>query len=405
MALSDGNTRHRHSKSAWAWGMLSLAAPTATSRSRWPRRPTLYRLGIGRSGVLASARLIAVAIAVMTVLTSAPAVAQSPAPVPPGVVVDLVVSGQDKATLKGTKGTCQLFTNQGGRAVQFLFSATDYPSLGTGGNFNFIATESQPPGRRYSVGGRIGGNYIHLRERLVGTSQETGITVSPDYTRVTLNTDLSNNTVTMPYKGLTEKTGHVQGTIRCGPAPEPGVNQAPIAVDDSYKIPAGGTLKVRASGILRNDSDPDGDPLTVIPGQHTTLASNTKVGADGSMRLEFPAGWNGNACLAYTLSDGRGGVSAPAHIRVKVGKPTGIWANDQCERLADDAPPPVPSRQAKSGYHWTFLWSIGAPPFSFVLNRYRALCQQSQGTLFVSWGRWWNHYNCWRWGPYQRQYL
>ena len=184
-----------------------------------------------------------------------------------------------------------------------------------------------------------------------------------------------------------------------GPPPP---NQAPIAKDDVFKIPAGGTLTVKAPGILRNDADPDGDALTVIPGQHTTLAASTKMGVDGSLRITFPAGWNGGACLAYTVSDGRGGDSAPAYVRVKVGKPTGTWALDQCERLqAVPLEPPMGALKAKAGYHWEFLWSIGAPFGSFIQERYRAYCKQSQGVLVVRYGRWWAHYNCWRWGPYR----
>ena len=41
------------------------------------------------------------------------------------------------------------------------------------------------------------------------------------------------------------------------------VNDAPIAVDDSYSITSGSVLTVSASGVLANDTDADGDPLHV----------------------------------------------------------------------------------------------------------------------------------------------
>ncbi|MEW6298613.1 MAG: putative Ig domain-containing protein, partial [Thermodesulfobacteriota bacterium] len=47
-------------------------------------------------------------------------------------------------------------------------------------------------------------------------------------------------------------------TITVGAAP----NDAPTAVDDTYEVRLGDTLTVPAPGVLGNDSDPDGDPLT-----------------------------------------------------------------------------------------------------------------------------------------------
>src|SRR5207253_11233962 len=43
------------------------------------------------------------------------------------------------------------------------------------------------------------------------------------------------------------------------------VNEAPVAVDDTYSIP-GGTVTVSAPGVLANDTDPDaGDTRTAVP--------------------------------------------------------------------------------------------------------------------------------------------
>jgi VCBS repeat-containing protein len=41
-----------------------------------------------------------------------------------------------------------------------------------------------------------------------------------------------------------------------------GVNSTPVAMPDAYDAPEGGTLFVAAPGVLENDVDPDGDPLT-----------------------------------------------------------------------------------------------------------------------------------------------
>src|SRR5439155_1365174 len=42
------------------------------------------------------------------------------------------------------------------------------------------------------------------------------------------------------------------------------VNDAPVAADDSYNTPEDTTLTVSAPGMLANDSDVDGDPLTAV---------------------------------------------------------------------------------------------------------------------------------------------
>ena len=42
------------------------------------------------------------------------------------------------------------------------------------------------------------------------------------------------------------------------------VNDAPIAADDAYTTTEDTALTVAAPGVLGNDSDPDGDPLTAV---------------------------------------------------------------------------------------------------------------------------------------------
>ena len=42
------------------------------------------------------------------------------------------------------------------------------------------------------------------------------------------------------------------------------VNDAPVAADDSYTVLEDNQLTVQAAGVLENDTDVDGDPLTVL---------------------------------------------------------------------------------------------------------------------------------------------
>ena len=85
-----------------------------------------------------------------------------------------------------------------------------------------------------------------------------------------------------------------------------GVNDAPVAHDNTYTIHEDGILtEDAASGILANDNDPDGNSLTVefySDVKHGTINLNTN---DGSFVYTPDHNFNGNDTLTYTASDGR----------------------------------------------------------------------------------------------------
>ena len=81
-------------------------------------------------------------------------------------------------------------------------------------------------------------------------------------------------------------------------------NRRPEAWDDSFKTPADVALW---GSVVNNDSDPDGDALTV------SLKSGPQGGyltlnADGSFDYIPKWGWVGKDSFQYTLSDGKGGT-------------------------------------------------------------------------------------------------
>ncbi|NLS97813.1 MAG: tandem-95 repeat protein [Planctomycetaceae bacterium] len=98
------------------------------------------------------------------------------------------------------------------------------------------------------------------------------------------------------------------------------LNDAPLAVDDSYTVVADGELTVDAvAGALANDSDADGDPLTVAlvtaPTQGTLALT-----ADGSFTYTPNAGFHGTDSFTYTAGDGTAD-SAPATVTIVVNVP------------------------------------------------------------------------------------
>src|SRR5207248_2345907 len=77
-----------------------------------------------------------------------------------------------------------------------------------------------------------------------------------------------------------------------------GVNDAPVAVNDSYSTAEDTTLNVAAPGVLINDSDVDGDALrTVLASQppHGSLTLNS----NGSFSYVPAANYNGADSFTY----------------------------------------------------------------------------------------------------------
>lgn len=82
-----------------------------------------------------------------------------------------------------------------------------------------------------------------------------------------------------------------------------GKNDAPVAADDSYTLDQNTTLLVTTNGILANDFDIDGDPLSafLVNGPaHGTLSLN----ADGSFGYTPHANYYGTDSFTYKADDG-----------------------------------------------------------------------------------------------------
>jgi VCBS repeat-containing protein len=94
------------------------------------------------------------------------------------------------------------------------------------------------------------------------------------------------------------------------------VNDAPVAVDDAYATAFETELVVPAPGVLENDTDPDGDTLTVT--LDTDVANGTlNLQPDGSFTYTPDAAFSGEDTFTYTASDGVLS-SAPATVTITV---------------------------------------------------------------------------------------
>ncbi len=84
-------------------------------------------------------------------------------------------------------------------------------------------------------------------------------------------------------------------------------NQSPIAVADTATTNEDTVLTVPAATLTGNDSDPDGDPLTITA---VGSASNGAVALNAGNVIFTPTlNFNGAAGFTYTLSDGKGGTA------------------------------------------------------------------------------------------------
>jgi VCBS repeat-containing protein len=82
-----------------------------------------------------------------------------------------------------------------------------------------------------------------------------------------------------------------------------GENEAPVAVNDEYSTDEGDPLTIAAAGVLTNDTDADGDPLSavVVTGPaHGTLQLN----ADGSFTYTPADDYSGPDAFEYVANDG-----------------------------------------------------------------------------------------------------
>jgi VCBS repeat-containing protein len=106
------------------------------------------------------------------------------------------------------------------------------------------------------------------------------------------------------------------------------VNDAPIAVNDSYTTQEDTPLTIAVPGVLGNDTDVDGDTLTVTEFTQPTNGTLTQ-NEDGSFSYSPNANYNGSDSFTYTISDGKGGTStATVNIGVTSVNDAPVAVND-----------------------------------------------------------------------------
>ncbi|KAB2968256.1 retention module-containing protein, partial [Zoogloea sp.] len=175
----------------------------------------------------------------------------------------------------------------------------------------------------------------------------TGATVDPRLGTVTVNPDGSLTFIPTPnYNGpvtivYTVTDGHgetASSTLTINVTP---VNDPPVANPDATSTQQGTPVSI---AVLPNDSDVDGDPLTVIAASVNNPSNGAvSINPDGSLTFTPAPSFSGQAQVTYTISDGHGGTASTT-VTIDV-SPTTLppgghapVANDDVVTVAHDQP-------------------------------------------------------------------
>lgn len=222
---------------------------------------------------------------------------------PDGVTTELVVTiGPDQPRPEGiTTGPdgALWFTESNGHAIGRVTTAgvlTEYPlstgafSITTGPDGALWFTEQNGSFGRITVDGAIT-EYANPSP----FDNPIGIATGPD------------GAIWVSQRSFDPESGTVVGSI--GRIELIEGNSDPTASDDSFMVSESGTLDVAVPGVLANDFDVDGDPLTAAVVAGPSLGMLT-LNADGSFTYAPTPGSGGTSdSFIYSISDGQGGIA------------------------------------------------------------------------------------------------
>ena len=132
------------------------------------------------------------------------------------------------------------------------------------------------------------------------------VTVNADNTLTyTPNADFNgDDTITYTVSDGNGGTGTASVIVTVEPA-----NDAPVAGDDVALTGEDGSVTI---DVLANDTDPDGDALSVVSA--SAANGSVTVNADNTLTYTPNADFNGDDTITYTVSDGNGGTGTASVI-------------------------------------------------------------------------------------------
>jgi len=146
----------------------------------------------------------------------------------------------------------------------------------------------------------------------LGTPSQGQVTANGLTLTYTPDSD-TNGTDTFTYTVTDPSSATATGTITVNVTPVP---DAPIAQDDAFVADPILPLSAPAGALLANDSDVDGDSLSVVPGLTVQGLGLVSVNANGSFTYTAPLLFSGTDSFTYTVTDGS--LTATATVTITV---------------------------------------------------------------------------------------
>lgn len=195
----------------------------------------------------------------------------------------------------------------------------------TNNQFDVLKNDTDPDGDALRI--------LSVQSPAHGTASVSGDRVTYAPSAGYVGTDRFTYTITDDKGGNSTATI----TVTVGPA-----NRPPLAVNDAFVV--AGSSANNLLDVLKNDSDPDGDALSITAVQapaHGTASVNA-----GKVSYAPTPGYAGTDSFTYTIADGKGG-SATAVVTVTVGAANAppvardddawvIWGNPVRIRVLDN---------------------------------------------------------------------
>lgn len=208
-------------------------------------------------------------------------------------------SGSGSTTDPTPTNTAPTATDDGGfTATSGSTTLIDFASL--------LANDSDPDGDALTITGVSG-----AQNGTASVVNGTQVSFTPDAGFT--GTALFNYSISDGQGGT--DTAQVAVTVEA--APDGGTNTAPNAVDDGgFTATQDTALSIDTAALLANDTDTDGDPLTVTA---VSGAQNGTVELVNGNQISFTpnAGFTGTATFGYSIADGQGGTDT-AQVAVTV---------------------------------------------------------------------------------------
>ncbi len=166
------------------------------------------------------------------------------------------------------------------------------------------------------------------------SSPDGEVTINPDGTITFEPNPDFNGPTTITYTVADPDGAEDTSTVSINVTP---VNDAPEAGDDTAEVPEDGSVTIP---VLANDTDPDGDPLTVT--EASSPDGEVTINPDGTITFEPNPDFNGPTTITYTVSD-PDGVEDTATVDVTVTPADDApVANDDTAETDEDTPVTIP---------------------------------------------------------------